>query len=65
MNIETTIEDKKARDFLSPANGQEIAPEHDAWITAEIEATMAEKKTGKLTYRSLDQVMADFGFHAR
>jgi hypothetical protein len=64
MNIETTITDEKARDFIRH-DGQEITPEHDAWITKQIEATMAEKKAGKLTYRSLDDVMADFGFNAR
>jgi len=65
MNIETTITDEEARDFITPKADDQMTPKHSAWVKAEIEATMKEREAGELTYRSLDDVMADFGFHAR
>ena len=65
MNIETSIADEKARDFITPKADEQMTPEHSAWVKSEIESRMAEKAKGALTYRSLDQVMSDFGFHAR
>ena len=38
--------------------------EHDAWLRSEIEATLAKKASGEMTYSSLDQVMHKFGFDA-
>ncbi len=38
---------------------------YDAWVKAEIEATLAKKANGEMRYRSLDEVMAKFGFNAR
>lgn len=63
MKLETTIENEEARDLLD-ANAV-TTPEHDAWMTAQIEATVEEYKAGVLTFRTLDDVMADFGFDAR
>ena len=63
MNMETTITDEKTRQLLDA--DVVTTPEHEAWITAEITATVEEYKAGKLSFRSLDDVMADFGFHAR
>lgn len=65
MNLETTITNEEAREFLDPKADQEVTPEHEAWTVEQIEATMKEREAGLLTYRSLDEVMADFGFHAR
>lgn len=63
MNIETTITNPEARDFLD--ENAVSTPEHDAWVKAEIERRMAKKAKGDMAYRSLDDVMADFGFDAR
>lgn len=63
MNMETTITDEKTRQLLDADVA--TTPEHEVWITAEITATVKEYKAGKLSFRSLDDVMADFGFHAR
>lgn len=63
MRLEPTITDDEARELLD--EDAVSPPDHDAWIAQEIEARMAEKRAGHLTYRSLDDVMADFGFDAR
>lgn len=65
MKIEDVITDPAARKFMDPRNGRVIATTHDEWITEEIEKRLAQKAEGKTTYRSLDEVMADNGFHAR
>ncbi len=56
---------EKLDDYLAPLNEWECSPEHRAWITAQIKKTLAKKATGKMTYRSLDEVMREFGFDAR
>lgn len=49
-----------------PAKPDDAADEgYDAWVKAEIEATLAKKANGQMRYRSLDEVMAKFGFNAR
>lgn len=43
----------------------ECSPEHDAWMKAQIEKTLAKKKAGDMTFHNLDDVMREFGFNAR
>lgn len=35
-------------------------PEHDAWMKAEIGKTLAAKSEGRMTYRSLEEVVRRF-----
>lgn len=64
MNLEETITDKKTRDFLNPEHHQTHDDDHNAWVTTEIERRLNKKKTeNNESYRSLDNVMSDHGFH--
>ena len=37
---------------------------HDAWFRKKVSTALEEAKAGKLTYRTLDEVAADYGFDA-
>lgn len=65
MKVEDVITNKEAREFMDPRNARGVAPTHDAWLTQEIERRLAKRAEGNSTYRSLDDVMSDYGFHAR
>ncbi len=52
-------------DILAPLKEGECSPEHDAWMKAQIQKTLAKKQAGKMSFRSLDEVMRKFGFDAR
>ena len=60
-----TIDKKKLDAFLAPGSDADITPEHRAWMNAEIRETLAKMDSGEMTYRSLDEVMREFGFDAR
>ena len=45
--------------------GEAPTPEHDAWVRRTVESRLAKKKAGNTLYRDLDEVAAEFGFHAR
>lgn len=49
-------------DMLAPLVDGETSAEHEARLRAEIEKTLARKKSGELAYHSLDDVMRKFGF---
>ncbi|MBO6551310.1 MAG: hypothetical protein JJ926_10545 [Roseitalea sp.] len=59
------LDTKSADHWLEPLQGGDVSDEHDAWLRAEIDKTLAKKKSGKLGYRTLDDVMQSFGFNAR
>lgn len=59
------IDTKSVDEWLEPLQGDDVTAEHDAWLRAEIDKTLAKKKSGKLGYRTLDDVMQSFGFNAR
>jgi len=65
MNMEPVITDEETSDVLRPYTEGETPPEHDAWIKAKINATLAKKAAGEMNYHSLDDVMREFGFNAR
>ena len=52
------------QDYLAPHKG-DVVPDHDAWMKAEIENTLAKKQAGKMTYHRLEEAMQRFGFDAR
>jgi len=55
----------QAQRFTAPLQDGQTSAEHDAWMKAEIRGTLARKKAGTITYRTLDEVMRKFGFNAR
>lgn len=57
--------DEKLESYLETVKPGEASPEHEAWIRAEIEKTLAKKANGQVTYHNLDEVMRKFGFYAR
>lgn len=63
MSEKTTITETAATD--APNDQQQSTEEQDAWLKAEIEATLIKKADGSMTYRSLDEVMRKFGFDVR
>lgn len=42
-----------------------VEPGHDAWFRRAVRATLYKKAVGEMTYRSLDDVIARFGFDER
>ena len=60
-----TINDKKLDDFLAPANGEDITPEHRAWMNDQIRQTLAKIDAGEMEYHSLEDVKRKLGFDAR
>ena len=50
--------------YLAPTQSNRVPAEHRAWIDADIHKTLTKKQSGVMTYRSLDDVMGDDGFHA-
>lgn len=63
MTTKPTITDTRA-EVLDAKSGEETAAAHEAWLTAEIETTLARKARGEMTYRPLDEVMRQHGFDA-
>ena len=45
-----TINDKKLDDFLAPANGEDITPEHRAWMNDQIRQTLAKIDAGEMEF---------------
>lgn len=42
-----------------------ISPEHRAWMNDQIRETLAQIEAGRMGFRSLEDVMREFGFNAR
>ena len=64
--VETKLKtDPETEVFLSPVAQGECSPEHDAWMKAQIEGTLAKKKAGEMGFTPLDAVMRRFSFYAR
>ncbi len=58
--------DKELEAFLATVKPGEASAEHEAWLTAQIEKTLAKKASGQTIYHDLDEVMRKFGLmHAR
>ncbi|MBC7282476.1 hypothetical protein [Hoeflea sp.] len=50
---------------LTRGTGQPPGDGHDAWIRRQVETRLMKKHAGDVTYSSLDEVAAEFGFDAR
>lgn len=42
----------------------QVAPDHEAWMRAEIEKTLAEDKAGTLDEVAFEEVAQEFGYEA-
>jgi hypothetical protein len=47
---------------LAPIADDEITPGHRAWMNSQIEQALDHKRSGKATYKSLEEVRTKFGF---
>lgn len=49
-------------DSLAPVADAEITAEHRAWMNSQIEQALDHKRSGKATYKTLDETRRKFGF---
>lgn len=56
--------DEIAVEELIADTGKPPEPGHDAWFRQKVKKTLQDAKAGRLTYRTLDEVAADYGFDA-
>jgi len=47
---------------LEPVLDGDITPEHRAWMNAQVQSALDYKRSGKATYKTLDEVRLKFGF---
>ena len=52
-------------DELAGRDNHPAEPGHNAWFRSEVRATLDKKAVGEMAYRSLDEVIASFGFDDR
>ncbi len=45
----------------APQHEDGVTPEHRAWMNEQIERALQHKRSGKATYKSLDEVRQKFG----
>ena len=50
---------------MTTDTGAPPVPGHDEWFRRQVQKTLDKKKAGKLKYRDLREVAAEFGFNAR
>ena len=50
---------------MTTDTGAPPVPGHDAWFRRQVQRTLDNKKAGKLKYRDIREVAAEFGFNAR
>ena len=65
MMSDTKTIDTDLKAFTAPLKDGQSSTDHDSWMKAQIRKTLARKKAGTMTYRSLDKVMQKFGSNAR
>ncbi len=51
-----------ATDNLAPVADADITPSHRAWMNEQIEQALDHKRSGKATYKTLDETRRKFGF---
>lgn len=61
----TDLEDDLILEELTTDTGQPPVSGHDAWVRERIQKRLEKKQAGTATYRTLDEVAAEFGFDAR
>ena len=48
-------------DLLTPTRSEDLAPEHRAWINAQVKERLAKVDTGEMGLKSLKEVRLKFG----
>jgi hypothetical protein len=49
-------------DALTPVPDAEVTVEHRAWMNQQIEKALEHKRSGKATYKTLEETRRKFGF---
>ena len=49
-------------DDLAPVADTEISPAHRAWMNGQIQKALDHKRSGKATYKTLEETRRKFGF---
>lgn len=62
---ERTADRPPTLEEMTTDTGAPPVPGHDEWFRRQVQKTLDKKKAGKLRYRDLRDVAADFGFNAR
>jgi hypothetical protein len=47
---------------LAPVDDAEITPAHRAWMNDQIQQALDHKRSGKATYKTLEETRRTFGF---
>jgi hypothetical protein len=59
----TELKEKKTvADYLAPVADAEISPAHRAWMNSQIQKALDHKRSGKATYKTLEETRRKFGF---
>ena len=56
-----TIDKKTLDQMLAPGDDKPVTPEHRAWMNEQIEKALERKRSGKATFKSLDDVRRKYG----
>lgn len=51
-----------ASDAATPVADNDITPAHRAWMNGQIEQALEHKRSGKATYKTLEETRRKFGF---
>ena len=58
----TTLKEKIHADDVAPIADLEITPAHRAWMNSQIQTALDHKRSGKATYKTLEETRRKFGF---
>lgn len=58
----TMLKEKIDADDLAPVADSEITQAHRAWMNGQIQQALDHKRSGKSTYKTLDEIRRKFGF---
>jgi len=49
-------------DALTPVPDEEVTAAHHAWMNSQIEQALEHRRSGKATYKTLEEARRKFGF---
>ena len=55
-------DDNPASDYLPPVVDTEVSTPHRLWMNGQIEKALDHKRSGKATYKTLEETRRKFGF---
>jgi len=58
----TELKEKPTADVLAPIADAEVTAAHRAWMNSQIEQALERKRSGKATYKTLEETRRTFGF---